>query len=389
MKDPCTRSRLLYAGLACGAALTAWAAAHRLSRTNNREKRLLEREAEPPAELSTNKVELQKQRSLKVAAQSSKKQLYRAGAVLAASVLADSTMEHYRGCYFRPEMYLAPAVSTLALAESFSRALKQGASNGKIGKGVFWSAVLTGIAGTGFHLYNVGKREGSFNWVNLFYGAPLGAPAALTLSGLSGLAASQLEKDWEEKSPKLLGRPAGKVLSGLSAMGMMGTVLEAWLLHFRGAFQDPFQYVPLAVPPLSTAALIAATLRPSKALLKLASATLKATGLIGVAGLGFHIYGIHRNMGGLYNWSQMVLQGPPLPAPLGFTGLAFSSLSALTLIEEERKWHEYIQKQVPELQRPGQVEQSLMERADQESGAQATAQRSREKVLRFERMENA
>ncbi len=39
-------------------------------------------------------------------------------------------------------------------------------------------------------------------------------------------------------------------------------------------------------------------------------------------------------MGGWRNWSQNVLNGPPLPAPPSFTGLALTGLAALSLIEE-------------------------------------------------------
>jgi hypothetical protein len=54
----------------------------------------------------------------------------------------------------------------------------------------------------------------------------------------------------------------------------------------------------------------------------------------GLAGVGFHAYGIHRNMGGWRNWRQNILNGPPLPAPPSFTGLALAGLAALGLTEE-------------------------------------------------------
>jgi hypothetical protein len=60
---------------------------------------------------------------------------------------------------------------------------------------------------------------------------------------------------------------------------------------------------------------------------------LKLTALLGFAGVGFHAYGVSRNMGGWRNWSQNVLNGPPLPAPPSFTGLALAGLAALSLIE--------------------------------------------------------
>src|SRR5262249_33935407 len=63
---------------------------------------------------------------------------------------------------------------------------------------------------------------------------------------------------------------------------------------------------------------------------------LRLTAMVGIAGVVFHAYGIHRNMGGWRNWRQNVLNGPPLPAPPSFTGLALAGLAALTLLEEGR-----------------------------------------------------
>ncbi len=61
---------------------------------------------------------------------------------------------------------------------------------------------------------------------------------------------------------------------------------------------------------------------------------LRLTALLGFAGVGFHAYGVSRNMGGWRNWSQNVLNGPPLPAPPSFTGLALAGLAALRLLKE-------------------------------------------------------
>ena len=55
---------------------------------------------------------------------------------------------------------------------------------------------------------------------------------------------------------------------------------------------------------------------------------------MGCAGVLFHAWGIHRAMGGWRNWSQNVLDGPPLPAPPSFTGLAFAGLAAIRLLRE-------------------------------------------------------
>jgi hypothetical protein len=61
---------------------------------------------------------------------------------------------------------------------------------------------------------------------------------------------------------------------------------------------------------------------------------LKATAALGALGVGFHAYGVQRNMGGWYNWRQTLLNGPPLPAPPSFTGLALAGLAALGLLED-------------------------------------------------------
>ena len=48
---------------------------------------------------------------------------------------------------------------------------------------------------------------------------------------------------------------------------------------------------------------------------------------------GFHAYGVHRNMGGWRNWSQNLLNGPPLPAPPTFTGWLSPGLRRCDLLE--------------------------------------------------------
>ena len=44
-------------------------------------------------------------------------------------------------------------------------------------------------------------------------------------------------------------------------------------------------------------------------------------------------------MGGWKNWSQMLFQGPPLPAPPSFTGLAIAGLGALSLLRDNEVCH--------------------------------------------------
>ncbi|MFZ1198855.1 MAG: hypothetical protein WAO07_01700 [Desulfobacterales bacterium] len=264
------------------------------------------------------------------------KRLYQAAAMLSFSVLADSLLEHYRGCFANRAMFIAPVVSALSLAESSRAAISRDNGGGAVRKGLFGAAVLTGMAGLGFHLYNVVKREGGFGWHNLFYAAPIGAPGALSMAGLFGLAAELLEHDSRQSRP-ISNRAAGRGLAALSAFGLLGTMAEVLLLHFRGAFQDPIMYVPLIEPPVAGLALAAAAIEPTAGRVRAASVILKSVGAMGVAGAFFHSYGIQRNMGGWRNWRQMVLQGPPVPAPPGFTGIALAGLGALALLTPKER----------------------------------------------------
>ncbi|MGA8078505.1 MAG: hypothetical protein WB868_14105 [Xanthobacteraceae bacterium] len=255
-------------------------------------------------------------------------------ALLAFSVLTDSAVEHYRGSFQNRAMYtplIAAAVtlgaSLLGLADT--RAQKHAARDV-----VYASAAATGFTGLGFHFYNILKRPGGWSWLNLFYAAPIGAPMALALAGLIGRGAEQVRDTAPLDDATVLGLPAGRMLAAVTAAGLAGTVGEAGLLHFRGAYHDPAMLLPVTVPPLASAALAAAALRPSRNVNRLARWWLRMTALLGFAGVGFHAYGVSRNMGGWRNWSQNVLNGPPLPAPPSFTGLALAGLAALNLIEE-------------------------------------------------------
>src|SRR6185436_13863933 len=104
-------------------------------------------------------------------------------------------------------------------------------------------------------------------------------------------------------------------------------------LHFRGAFHNPFMFLPVSLPPVTAIALALGTWKPG--LRDLARLLLRTTAVMGAAGAGFHVYGVQRNMGGFRNWSQNLLNGPPIPAPPSFTGVALAGLSAIKLMEAE------------------------------------------------------
>lgn len=262
------------------------------------------------------------------------RQLNLGAALLALAVLADSAIEHYRGSYRNRAMY-APLISaTLALGGSLHGVLDRRPARHSARDAMYALAAATGIAGLGFHAYNIGKRPGGWSWLNLFYAAPIGAPFALTLSGFIGRGAEKARHLSRSRQQPILGIPLQRLLAALSALGLAGTVAEAALLHFRGAYHDPAMALPVTVPPLAAALLGAAALSPGRRTHRLARGWLKLTALLGFAGVGLHAFGVSRNMGGWRNWSQNVLNGPPLPAPPSFTGLAVAGLAALALIEE-------------------------------------------------------
>ncbi len=265
------------------------------------------------------------------------RRLNRAAGTLALSVLADSALEHYRGTFHNRAMYVPLVSSALSLAASAHGNADRRPRAHAARDAIYALAGAVGLIGTGFHLYNIGKREGGFSWLSLFYAAPLGAPAALSLSGMLGYAAERVRNRAPGARPRVFGAPAGRTVAGVTGLGLAGTVGEVGLLHFRGSFQNPFMYLPVTLPPVTSALMTGAALRGAPASRWMRRALrwwLRATALLGFAGVGFHVYGVGRGMGGWRNWSQNVLAGPPIPAPPSFTGLAMAGLAALDLLEQ-------------------------------------------------------
>jgi hypothetical protein len=251
-------------------------------------------------------------------------------AILCVSVALDSALEHYRGGFKDPVMFVGPSMALLGIGAATYVAFRPERANDRLPRIALVTVGATGLIGMGFHAYNVLKRPGELDALNLFYGAPTGAPAALTLAGLYGVIAGEMVGGSGPVRARL-----PQYTAGLIAFSLLGTVAEAGLLHFRGAFQDPAMYLPVTIPPLAALSIGAAALSPRAT--AVAEPLLKATAVLGIAGPIFHAYGIHRNMGGWRNWSQMILQGPPLPAPPAFLGIAAAGLGLLPLLEGERR----------------------------------------------------
>ena len=106
---------------------------------------------------------------------------------------------------------------------------------------VYALSALTGVAGTGFHAYNVLKRPGGMAWQNLFYGAPLGAPFAILLSGLLGVYSERL-REHRGATPRVLGLPAGRALAALTARGCSAPPARPGCCISEAPTTDPFMF---------------------------------------------------------------------------------------------------------------------------------------------------
>nr|WP_255616842.1 hypothetical protein [Aurantimonas sp. VKM B-3413] len=254
-------------------------------------------------------------------------------ALLAASVLADSAMEHYRGNFRRKEMFIAPIVAAGTVATALATAFTSRAGTYK--SALFGGTIVTGLFGFSFHIRNILSRAGGLSWNNLFYRAPFGAPGALALAGAAGVGAVAAERaEWRERFGQVgHGRRAGRGLGLFTAAGLFGLTSEVGLLHFRGAYHDKLMYAPVLALPLTGVAMLAATVDPVPYKRRLARTTLETTAALGLIGTGLHAYGVSRNMGGFHNWTQNLFQGPPIAAPPSLAGLALMGFSALHLLD--------------------------------------------------------
>ena len=255
-----------------------------------------------------------------------------AAGMIAGSVLIDSAMEHYRGNFHNKAMWTPLAAASLSIAASCHGHADRRPGAHRVRDLVYALAGLTGLVGTAFHLYNVRKKVGGWSWQNLFYSAPIGAPAAMSLCGLMGFLAERVRNNRPEATPTIAGVHAGRVVAAATAVSLLGTTAEAGLLHFRGAFHNPAMVLPVTMPPIAAGLLAVAAVGRLGSRRPASRRWLAATAAMGVAGVALHAYGVSRGMGGWRNWRQNALAGPPLPAPPAFTGLAVAGLAALALL---------------------------------------------------------
>ena len=227
------------------------------------------------------------------------RRLNRAAGTLAASVLADSAVEHYRGSFKNKAMFVPLAVSALALATNLHGTADERCGAHMARDAIYAVAAATGVIGTGFHLYNVTKKTGGFSWQNLFYRAPLGAPMALLLSGLIGYCSERVRDSKPGTRPTIFGLPAGRTMAALTSVGLLGTTGEAGLMHFRGAFHNPLMRLPVTLPPVGALLLGSAAAGPPGRNLWFTRLWMRLLTAMGFGGTALHAYGVSRSMGGL------------------------------------------------------------------------------------------
>ena len=141
------------------------------------------------------------------------RRLNRAAGMLAASVLADSAVEHYRGSFENKAMFTPLVVSALTLGISIHGTADRGRSRTAARCDVSAGGRLTGLIGTGFHVYNVARSPAAFQLAkSVLRRAAWRARWRFCLSGLLGflLGAGARHRAGQRRRRSSVFRPAGR-----------------------------------------------------------------------------------------------------------------------------------------------------------------------------------
>jgi hypothetical protein len=243
----------------------------------------------------------------------------------------DNLSEHYRGGFERRLMYLPIVANPLVAAAGALNVVSGGRRAGRL-FGLL-SSSQTAIAMVGFveHQRGILKKPGGNGprqfLFNAWYGPPVAAPLQYLGLGVMGVMATVPHS---AAAPLLRHVPVNRLMRAFTAMNIPPLWGEIGYLHARGAFQNPAQWLPVLTLPVAGVASALAATSDSATARTAATAASGWTALLGVAGTGFHLYGLHRRYGGydrrslLFNW----LNGPPAPAPLQMVGLGLAGLAA-------------------------------------------------------------
>jgi hypothetical protein len=247
-------------------------------------------------------------------------------------IAMDAVVGHYRHS-FSYRLQFAPLLTApfLTFTALLTVVFPEGEGVRQVLNAAAWLAIITGVIGFGYHAYyGVLKKPGGLKWLlhYLMYGAPLLLPLALSAMGwLALIVAAGLSK-----SPTILGMAIPTLLIVFVVIVLTGSILQAAILHYRGAFNTPAMYAPFTIPIVTVFAGIWMALDPSHWARAAFAALLWLTLLTGFIGFGMHLRGLDRQMGGLYVPLFNLMQGPPQGAPGLFVGLAGVGLVAVYLL---------------------------------------------------------
>jgi hypothetical protein len=248
---------------------------------------------------------------------------------LACMTMLESAIGHYRsGWLLRAQLAPIVAGSLLALAGISAGAAPNAAAVRSGLELAGWIAIVTGVIGVGYHhYYGIVEKAGGYRWLRhyMLYGAPQLAPLSLSAAGALAILAAYGMAD----STSIAGLPIHRALLALVALTFVGAMAQAGILHYRGAFNTPAMYAPLLLPPLAILGTAWLALAPNAAVVAATRVVLWATIVLGFAGLGFHLRGLDRQMGGAHVFVFNLLQGPPPLAPAVFAVLAAIALLGL------------------------------------------------------------
>ncbi|HJU65231.1 MAG TPA: hypothetical protein VJ596_06110, partial [Gemmatimonadaceae bacterium] len=251
--------------------------------------------------------------------------------LLSLLVIAESWLGHFRSGFPLRAQYTPLAIGGLLAVSGISAAIAPAAPWTHVGLRIAGvAAVITGVIGVGYHhWYGIVEKAGGYRWLlhYLMYGAPQLAPLSLSVVG----ALAFVDAHALGGQDALWGTSISGSFLGIVTVGLAGAIAQAGILHYRGAFNTPLMYVPLMIPPLAVLAGAWMWASPGTASHLAMRVSLWLTLLTGFVGLGMHLRGVDRQMGGLHVPLVNLLQGPPPLAPAVFAGLSAVGLASLEL----------------------------------------------------------
>jgi hypothetical protein len=252
-------------------------------------------------------------------------------APLSLLVVAEAWLGHYRSGFPLRAQYVPLTIGGLLAVAAIVAAAAPVTTWTNVALGVAGAtAVITGLVGIGYHhWFGIVKKAGGYRWLlhYLMYGAPQLAPLALSVIGALAIVVAYGLAGREA----ILGASVWRILLAIVSVGIAGAIAQAWILHYRGAFNTPLMYAPFVIPPVAVLSGAWMSVAPAAIAETASRVSLWLTFLTGFVGLGMHLRGFDRQMGGLHVFLFNLLQGPPPLAPAVFSGLAAVGLASLEL----------------------------------------------------------